>query len=312
MAAKSTIEWTEATWGPTYGCSMAKGSENGGCLNCYAARLHTRGLPGLVAITGKPLARILQSGPRWTGEVGINEKALPLPRSWRKPRRVFVDSMSDLFHEDLTITDQVRIFREMLSAPQHTYQILTKRADIMAFRVPIIMNRIFGMHWKMPDFIWLGVSIENQATADMRIPHLLKTPDAKRFVSYEPALGSVDFSQYLDGLDWILVGGESGPGSRPFDVQWARDTVTQCQKSGTACFVKQLGAKPFSGHSLHKQIHHRSVDGRLYLKLKDRKGGLMSEWPESIPRVRQFPGEQPIIPASQHRADEWHEPEQGK
>jgi protein gp37 len=137
------------------------------------------------------------SGPRWTGEVELIEKALGLPLHWRKPRKIFVNSTSDLFHEELTITDIEKVFRVMLSAPQHTYQILTKRADIMAFRVPIVMNRIFGMHWRMPDFIWLGVSVENQSTADARIPHLLATPAEVRFVSAEPLLSSLDLLKWL-------------------------------------------------------------------------------------------------------------------
>jgi protein gp37 len=229
---------------------------------------------------------------------------------WKKPRRIFVNSMSDLFHEGFSILDVEHVFRVMLSAPRHTYQILTKRADIMAFRVPIIMNRIYGPHWSMPDFIWLGVSVENQEYANKRIPLLLRTPAAKRFVSYEPALGPVDFDSSLggtrwiggqrgcgqldkrgvhhhddrcsSGIDWIIVGGESGPGARPFDIQWARNTVRQCREAGVAAFVKQMGAHVIQGGERRKKA--------------DKKGGNMHEWPHDL-RVREFPATEPSQPA---------------
>lgn len=322
MAGKSSIEWTNRTWNPVRGCSMAKGSEIGGCLNCYAARMASRNLPELKSpTTGKPFARILDSGPRWTGDVELIESALDAPLHWKKPQRIFVNSMSDLFHEALPDEAIDRVFAVMALCPQHTFQVLTKRPERMLkyFGVGFarfdqvrkraaIMPKPFGLKWgtewtwPLPN-VWLGVSVENQATADARIPLLLRTPAAKRFVSYEPALGPVDFERggfslirrvkspsgtvWL-GLDWLIVGGESGPGARPFDIQWARNTIQQCCDAGVACFVKQLGAKPFGGHSLHKQIHHRSTDGNLYLKFKDRKGGDMPEWPEDL-RVREFP-----------------------
>lgn len=218
----------------------------------------------------------------------VIESAITLPLTWRRPRRIFVNSMSDLFHESIPIAAQERVFRVMFSAPHHVYQVLTKRSGLMRERIPIIMNRIFGYHWAMPDFIHLGVSVENQATADARIPDLLDTPAAKRFVSYEPALGPVDF-QNLHGVGFdalygactprrrinqIIVGGESGPDARPFDVRWARDTIRQCREAGVACFVKQFGAKPYDSNCPP-------------LRLKDRKGGDMSEWPEEL-RVREL------------------------
>jgi protein gp37 len=314
MGAKTAISWTDATWNPIRGCSMAKGSEAKGCLNCYAARFSARGLPGLLSpTTGEPFARILQSGPRWTGKVELIDSQLALPMKWRKPKRIFVNSMSDLFHEALTITDQERIFRVMLSASQHTYQILTKRPEMMALRVPIIMNRIFGMHWKMPDFIWLGVSVEDQKTANERIPLLLRTPAARRFVSYEPALGPVNFNEIvrrltgdssevcscLDGddgfglnarrekLDQIIIGGESGPKARPFDIQWARNTIRQCREGGVPVWVKQLGPNPYDSHAF-EAFPGAEKEYALAHVMKNRAGADPSEWPEDL-RVQEHP-----------------------
>ena len=341
MGIKSEISWTNSTWNPVYGCSMAKGSETGGCLYCYAARLHTRELPGLVAITGRPLARMMDSGPRWTGEVGLNEKALMLPLRWRKPRRIFVNSLSDLFHGKLTDEQIDRVFAVMALCPQHTFQVLTKRPERMVryvssylrdcmvvdaiARLPHNMRNgqwpvyedkresvgFMRTNWPLPN-VWLGVSVENQTTADARIPLLLQTPAAKRFVSYEPALGPVDFGSFLpvrtdgrfhfsdctciicydrrqlcgDGhLDQVIIGGESGPGARPFNIQWARDTIRQCGDAGVACFVKQLGANPWDGGD----GDDRPNAGNRLLLL-DRKGAYMAEWPSDI-RVREFPKE---------------------
>lgn len=315
---------------------MAKGSETGGCLNCYAARLSARNLPGMVSpTTGLPFARILQSGPRWTGKVELINKALDLPLRWNKPRRIFVNSLSDLFHEALPDETIDRVFAVMALCPQHTFQILTKRPERMVayfgrssrdykervydrcYAMSAVWPRGFTSTWPLPN-VWLGTSVENQTTADMRIPLLLQTPAAKRFLSYEPALGPVDFTRIeavadsyegrklrkcgvrLDALtgkyfesgmvqpenlDWIIVGGESGPGARPFDIQWARNTIEQCKAAGVACFVKQLGAKPFyrSGHGL---CYPDTAD--VDLNFCDRKGGDISEWTEDL-RVREFP-----------------------
>lgn len=305
MSGKTKIQWAQnedgsqgATWNPVRGCSRI----SPGCENCYAERTAAR-----FSGPGKPFegfVQITNGHPQWTGKVGPVDHMMDIPLHTRKPTTYFVNSMSDLFHKDLTLTDVERVFRVMLSAPQHRYQILTKRADVMEQRVPVVMNRIFGMHWKMPDFIWLGVSVENQKYADERIPHLLRTPAAIRFVSYEPAIGAVEFEHNwltrghrvdceplatlpIDasrfdtwGIDWIIVGGESGPGARPFNIEWARSTVAQCKVAGVACFVKQIGAHPYPGDL---------GSGRMPdMALKDRKGGDVSEWPADI-RVRQMP-----------------------
>ncbi len=262
MAAITKIEWTDRTWNPVRGCTMAKGSETGGCLNCYAARMAARNLPEMKSpTTGQPFARMMDSGPRWTGDLELIVNALPWPIRWQKPLRIFVNSMSDLFHEALSDEAIDRVFAVMAACPQHTFQVLTKRPERMLIYLqnrPLLSN------------LWLGTSVENQTTADIRVPLLLQTPAAIRFVSYEPALDGVSFRKWLPGIDWIIVGGESGPGARPFDPEWAASVVAQCHAAGTATFVKQLGARPIG------------------LKLTDRKGGDWNEWPVNL-RVRQFP-----------------------
>jgi protein gp37 len=259
------------------------------------------------------------------------------PLHWRKPRRVFVNSMSDLFHEALTNAHINEVFAAMARAPQHTFQVLTKRPGRMLdyFRWARVANAACAL-WPLPH-VWLGVSVEDQATADERIPLLLQTPAAKRFVSYEPAIGPVDFARVCPSvvahgdvtnperraalqelaraaykhvgwqtLDWVIVGGESGPGARPFDVEWARSTIRQCNAAGVASFMKQMGANVrdrndagFEGDtesSWPMDTHHEDVDGdvirfqgdRVRVRLKDPKGGDPAEWPDDL-RVREFP-----------------------
>jgi protein gp37 len=232
----------------------------------------------------------------------VHEK-LEEPLHWKKPCRVFVNSMSDLFHESLLWSQIERVFETIQEASQHTFQVLTKRPE---------HAKSFLEWWSLhhdgpPANLWLGVSVEDQKTADERIPLLLQTPAAVRFVSYEPALGPVDFSRYLtregkccgvqgceycDGwgtcelvaLDWLIVGGESGPGARPCNVAWSRSVVGQCADAGVPCFVKQLGERPEweTGTEREKTLR---MDPIL---LKSRKGGDPSEWPEDL-RVREFP-----------------------
>jgi protein gp37 len=322
MGQKTKISWTDATWNPLRGCSMAKGSEKGGCLNCYAARLAARGLPGLRSpTTGENFAIIRDSGPRWTGKVELIESMLEKPLRWRKPRKIFVNSMSDLFHESLADGAIDRVFTVMALCPQHTFQVLTKRPERM--REYLSRLRFDGYYvrrpgWSNPDprdgeklmlvehwplrNVHLGVSVEDQKTADERIPEMLRTPAAKRFISYEPALGPIAFKCIADGhgcyfdslsrkggiafmegvgIDLIIIGGESGPDARPFDIEWARNTIRQCASAGVKCFVKQLGAHP---------IWNRD---EAHLRLRDRKGGDMAEWPKDL-RVREFPEVAPL------------------
>jgi protein gp37 len=257
--SKSKIEWTAnddgtpgRTWNPVRGCSMAKGSETGGCLFCYAARMSARNLPGHRSpTTGEPFAKLMPSGPRWTGKVELIESKLREPLTWRKPCRVFVNSMSDLFHEALPDREIFKVFVVMAAAERHTFQILTKRPERMMRWMGYGKAEGFPV-WPLPN-VWLGVSVEDQATADERIPLLLQTPAAIRFVSYEPALGPVDFEKWLacEGhlartfhntfLDWIICGGESGPGARPPYIGWFRQARNQCVAADVPFFFKQHG-----------------------------------------------------------------------
>lgn len=321
------IAWTDQTWNPVRGCSRV--SE--GCRNCYAEAVAAR-----FSGTGQPYEGLATRDPgRWTGEVRLVEEHLEDPLRWRRPRRVFVNSMSDLFHERLPFEDIDRVFEIMAQSHIHTFQILTKRPARMlewfttlggrrpipgcgvctggppfCGSVPHLDDLSVGdcqAPWPLPN-VWLGVSVENQATADERIPLLLECPAAVRFLSVEPLLGPVDLDisrtpgaahdevtedddAYgpalggVAGIDWVIVGGESGPGSRPMDLAWARSVVRQCQAAEVACFVKQLGARPFD---------LIFMDGKtpFELGLRDRKGGDIEEWPADL-RVRQFPRSRP-------------------
>lgn len=267
------------------------------------------------------LTKLTKAGPQWTGIVRPVEAALLEPLSWRKPRRVFVNSMSDLFHDDVPDVFIDRVFAVMGLAKQHTFQVLTKRANRMRCwmlrheqrhpnQVNVVLPDPYGKdgavvvverarRWPLPN-VWLGVSAEDQKHADERIPLLLQTPAAVRFISAEPLLGPLfgldqwlgggaDNRQFwtahfpvddrgfahIPGLDWVIVGGESGPGARPFDVAWARSILDQCKSAGVACFVKQLGAHVIEGELIRIHLH-------------DRKGGDPTEWPESF-RVREWP-----------------------
>jgi protein gp37 len=280
MGDRSAIEWTEATWNPVVGCTRV--SE--GCRHCYAERDAIR-----ISGPGQKYGGVVRStpaGPRWTGVVRLVEAALDQPLRWTKPRRIFVNSMSDLFHEKVELEWIDRIFDVMGRAPQHTFQVLTKRPVSMRSYMRGRYRENNG--WSLPN-IWLGVSVEDQATADERIPLLLQTPAALRWVSYEPALAPVMFggagptwlgkrSNGERGIDWLVVGGESGPGARPFDLTWARSTLAQGRAAGVRAFVKQLGSRPFDS---------QYGSGR-YPVCRDRKGGDPTEWPEDL-RVRDYP-----------------------
>lgn len=342
------IQWTDRTWNPVRGCSPV----SPGCANCYAARQAARFTKEGAPYAGLALAT--RAGPVWTGRVDFVADRLGDPLHWRKPQRVFVNSMSDLFHEELHDEEIAAIFGVMAMCPRHTFQALTKRSKRMrewfvwvtkdrvpkawcigaAFRAmgeePVLFADPTGCgdprEWPLRN-VRLGVSVENQATADERIPDLLATPAAVRWVSYEPALGPVDFDlprcdcclnasdsvaddgatpwcsehdnecsfgHWLDplngGLAWIIVGGESGPRARPFDLTWARDTVVACREAGVPCFVKQLGTKPIGdwGEPSTSNSPFLGTDGCWHLH--DKKGGDPSEWPEDL-RVREWPGE---------------------
>ena len=305
----SKIEWTEVTWNPVVGCSPV--SE--GCRNCYAAKeaIRLAGNPHPAvrgAYQGTSEMRGTGSDRRavFTGVVRCLPKRLDQPLRWRKPRRVFVNSMSDLFHPDVPFDFIDQVFAVMALTPQHTYQILTKRPERMAEYLEGDMDdlgyRLCGAAaqfvvgdpgpappWPLRN-VWLGTSVEDQAAADERIPHLLNTPAAVRFVSCEPLLGWVALDRWLlesepphapvvDGLGWIIAGGESGPCARPCSLLWIRELVEQGLFAGVPIFVKQLGAKPF---------HPDFGD----IPLKDRKGGVPLQWPVDL-RIREFP--KPVV-----------------
>lgn len=452
----TSIEWTDATWNPVTGCTKV----SPGCAHCYAETFaeRWRGVPGHPYEQGFDLK--------------LWPERLSLPLSWKKPRRVFVNSMSDLFHEDVPFEFIDLVFAVMALTPQHTYQVLTKRPERMreyltkpetrgrvaramdAIRVPVIegeeerpipgypgywvtnAGRVFsarrggertvlrpevgeqghsrvtlqgpngrtrlsvhrlvlevwdgpppsedaqgchlngnaqdnrisnlrwgtqadnwddrtrhgnfrsysklsteevteirrrgaagesayaiaqdypvsdtqirnilngmqwvtepGVEWPLPN-CWLGTSVELQRWADVRIPELLAVPAAVRFLSCEPLLGPLDLGRYLREsgvdwpwnkfVDWVIVGGESGPGARPFDLAWARSIVSQCRAAGVAVFVKQLGAKPVSLMEQDDELPRHGWARNQALKLKSRKGGDMAEWPEDL-RVREMP-----------------------
>jgi len=226
----TSIEWTDKTWNPTKGC--AKVSE--GCVNCYAVRIAAR-----LDAMGQPMYSGLtrRSGKRtqWTGRISLDEGTLDAPLRWRKPTRIFVNSMSDLFHEDIPRKFLARVWEVMGRASQHEFQILTKRpehmcrtlSDINAF--PVLPN------------VWLGVSVENMDHMD-RIDILRGTPAMVRFVSLEPLLGPLP-NLDLTNIDWAIIGGESGPGARPMDDSWIGDIESSCRRAGTAFFFKQWGGK---------------------------------------------------------------------
>jgi protein gp37 len=235
--AESDIEWTEATWNPLAGCTMV----SPGCTNCYAmrmaARLERMGQAKYAGTTRKSGGRDV-----WTGRVNLDERALIAPLNWRKPTVVFVNSMSDLFHESVALETVRRVWDVMAQTPQHTYQILTKRAGRMyafARHLPVLPN------------VWLGVTVESEETAD-RLDVLRATPAEVRFVSFEPLIGRVHGPD-LRRISWAIVGGESGPGARPMDVAWVDELLSACRAHGTAFFFKQWGGtnKKRTGRVLH-------------------------------------------------------------
>lgn len=239
MADKSAIEWTEATWNPTTGCDRI----STGCDNCYALalakRLKAMGNPKY-QLDGSPVT----SGPGFG--VAVHGDALDLPRSWRRPRRVFVNSMSDLFHARVPTGFIQQVFAVMAETPQHTYQLLTKRPR----RTVQLADRLV---W--PENVWMGVTVENQETA-WRLDELRQVPAAVRFVSAEPLLSALP-NLDLDGIDWLIAGGESGRHHRPVETEWLTDLRDQCGAAGTAFFFKQWGGStPKAGGRLLEGKRH--------------------------------------------------------
>lgn len=227
MAGLSDIEWTDATWNPVTGCTII----SPGCTNCYAmrmaARLQAMKHPAYEGVTRK-------SGKRqvWTGAVHENENVLEAPLGWRRPKRIFVNSMSDLFQDGVSKEFVARVWDVMERASRHEYQVLTKRPDRM---LEVIGS---GALPPLPN-VWLGTSVESAKYAD-RINLLRQVPAAVRFISFEPLIEPVG-PVNLNGIHWAIVGGESGPGARPMDVSWIDDIKTSCDEHGTAFFFKQWG-----------------------------------------------------------------------
>jgi len=252
----SKIEWTDATWNPIVGCSKC----SPGCDNCYAERMAKR-LSKMPQTAGLYSAYVIDDAG-WTGRTAwAGYPTMTKPLHWRKARRVFVCSMGDLFHETVAFEMIDRGFAIMARCSQHTFQILTKRPErMLEYLSPnsprYTARKIFDIvcrsdphspgvfdadaAWPLPN-VWVGVTAENQEAADERIPLLLQTPAAVRFVSIEPMLGEVDISWHLTGcIDWVICGGESGPGARPMHPDWARSLRDQCRDAGVPFFFKQL------------------------------------------------------------------------
>lgn len=320
------IEWCDETWNPVTGCTKV----SAGCKNCYAEGVADRFW-----------------GDRKFTYVQTHADRLDQPLRWRRPRRVFVNSMSDLFHDAVPSNFIGRVFGVMAMAKQHTFQVLTKRPermrDLLADGVvgplkgeaeqyswEIACKAGYGLRasswrlkWPLPN-VWLGVSVEDQRAADERIPLLLQTPAAVRFLSCEPLLGPVDlhqianhdglhasalqeqhddcFYQFDNRIDWVIAGGESGPGARPCDVAWIRSLVQQCKAAAVPCFVKQLGSV-VSWNGIQGgygngpsnvwpretgSLPAPSMPGGFRKWLVSKKGGDPDEWPEDL-RVREFP-----------------------
>lgn len=342
--AETNIEWTDRVWNPVRGCTRV--SE--GCRNCYAERQAIRqsGIGkayfGLVRSHEVNRGSEVRHEPRWTGKIALGDASrLAEPLSWRKPSYVFVNSMSDLFHADVPFEFIDEVFHVMSVTPEHTYQILTKRPERMLEYVTqrLAKKKQYADKFdlcptvemrnspaaidsrrdakEIPSHIWLGTSVENQETADQRIPLLLETPAAVRWVSAEPLLGPIRLDECAPyvlggdesnpcvmnafnsschhpltcmeapkvkgnekGIQWVVVGGESGPGARPCNVQWIRSIVQQCQAAEIPVFVKQLGAMPM--------ISPENALVEIRNGISDRKGGCISDFPPDL-QVRQYP-----------------------
>lgn len=252
MSDQSKIEWTDATWNPIRGCTKI----SPGCKFCYAETFaeRFRGVKGHAFEQGFDLRL-------------VPEKLFE-PLRWKKPRRVFVNSMSDLFHEGVQDDYIIRVVEIMLQADRHTFQVLTKRSE----RMRDLLNSKLSFAAKAPQ-IWWGVSVEDRKYGLPRIGHLQAANASVRFISVEPLLEDIGEIS-LSGIQWVIVGGESGQRARPFDIGCGRSVLRQCREQGVTCFVKQLGRKP--------------VNGEMPLKLRSFKGGDWDEWPPDL-RVREYP-----------------------
>jgi protein gp37 len=264
MGDGTKIEWSQATWNPVVGCTKV----SPGCDHCYAERIDER-------FHGKGSFAVVRR----------SEEKLYLPLKWRKPRRVFVNSMSDLFHHDVPDDFIRKVFAVIAATPHHTYQVLTKRharmrslLNNLEWRTSVFAHEsVLDLHgpprplpsWPLTN-VWLGVSVEDQKWADIRIPALLETPAAVRWLSCEPLLGPINLDPWRNPgdladprtpadsrLDWVVVGGESGPGARPMHPDWARSLRDQCTDAGVSFFFKQWGGRT-------PKENGRELDGRTW------------------------------------------------
>lgn len=296
--ADTTIEWTHRegtagkTWNPSTGCDRI----STGCNNCYALTMAKR-------LKGMGSAKYQTDGdPRTSGPgfgLAVHADVLGEPLRWRKPATVFVNSMSDLGHAKVTRDFLARVFATMAATPQHTYQVLTKRPERLArilndseWRSSVYAHEslIPGAErrglpaWPLPN-VWLGTSVESDDFT-RRADALRATPAAVRFISAEPLLGPLP-SLDLTGIDWLIAGGESGPGSRPLDLAWVRELLACCRESGTAPFVKQLGTVWATA----------AVVGGQSLAKTDKKGGDWRYWPTDL-RIREYPASHERVTAA--------------
>lgn len=249
--AETSIEWTDATWNPVAGCTVL----TAGCTNCYAMRMAAR-LEAMGTDKYRGLTRKSGGRAKWTGKIRLDRKALSIPATWSKPRRVFVNSMSDLFHSDVPADFIGEVWKVMAETPRHTYQILTKRPDRMAEIAPNL---------KKLANVWLGTSVEDDRVL-YRIDELRNVPAFVRFVSFEPLIGSVSDANLTD-IHWAIVGGESGPKARYMEPVWVEEIESLCRDAGTAFFFKQWGGK------------NKKATGRLF------RGRTFDEMPLGIEQI---------------------------
>jgi protein gp37 len=240
--SNTKIEWTESTWNPVTGCTKI----SSGCKNCYAERM------------AKRLKAMGQANYSHGFELTIHPHVLEHPLKWQKPQVIFVNSMSDLFHEDIPFEFIKQIFDVMTQASWHTFQILTKRSKRLEEVSPYL-------DW--PDNVWMGVTVESQAYID-RIESLRKVPAAVRFLSLEPLLSDVHHID-LEEIHWVIVGGESGPGSRPIQKEWVRNIQRQCEDANVPFFFKQWGG-------VNKKKSGRELDGKTYSEMPELQAALAS------------------------------------
>ena len=248
--AETQIEWTDATWNPVAGCSLA----SSGCKNCYAMhmarRLEAMGVEKYKGLTNKRGRNVT-----WNGAIRLDKKSLETPRRWKKSRKIFVNSMSDLFHESVPDEFVLEVWKVMAETPHHNYQILTKRPERMKTFVTQCVKKV------LPN-VWLGTTVESKDVSG-RIEHLRETPAAIRFISFEPLIDSVGRINLKD-IHWAIVGGESGSKARPIKEEWIDQIHDQCDIYGTAFFFKQWGSWGKDNQKRSKKANGREYKGRTW------------------------------------------------